>query len=73
MAGYWNTFKTFQVAFAPQVTYRFEDNNVGVEVPIYLVPDKDGKLSGGMKAVYNSKGDEFAVGLFVGVPFSIFY
>ncbi len=62
-----------QIAIAPQVTYRTEDNNVGVEVPIYLVPDKDGKLSGGIKAVYNSKGDEFAVGVFVGVPFSIFY
>jgi hypothetical protein len=62
-----------QIAFAPQVTYRFEDKNVGVEVPIYLAPDEKGKLSGGIKAVYNSKGDEFAVGLFVGVPFSIFY
>lgn len=62
-----------QIALAPQVTYRFEDKNVGVEVPIYLVPDEKGKLSGGIKAVYNSKGDEFAVGLFVGVPFSIFF
>lgn len=62
-----------QIAIAPQVTYRFEDKNVGVEVPIYLVPDEEGKLSGGIKAVYNSKGDEFAVGLFVGVPFSIFF
>jgi hypothetical protein len=64
---------TTQIAIAPQVTYRFEDKNVGVEVPIYLVPDEKGKLSGGIKAVYNSKGDEFAVGLFVGVPFSVFY
>ena len=62
-----------RIAMAPQVTYRTEDKSVGVEVPIYLVPDKDGKLSGGIKAVYNSKGDEFAVGLFVGVPFSIFF
>lgn len=62
-----------EIGIAPQVTYRFKDKNVGVEVPIYLSPDKDGKLTGGIKAVYNSKGDEFAVGLFVGVPFSIFY
>ena len=55
------------IAIAPQVTYRFKDRNLGVEVPIYLSPDKDGKLSGGIKAVYNSKGDEFALGLFVGV------
>jgi hypothetical protein len=65
--------KGTQIAIAPQLTYKTAEKNVGVEVPIYLVPDKDGKLSGGIKAVYNSKGDEFAVGLFVGVPFSIFY
>ena len=62
-----------QIAIAPQITYKTEDKSVGIEVPIYLVPDKAGKLSGGIKAVYNSKGDEFAVGLFVGVPFSIFF
>ena len=62
-----------QIAIGPQVTYRTEDKNVGVEVPIYLAPDEGGKLSGGLKAVYNSNGDEFAVGIFVGVPFSIFY
>lgn len=62
-----------QIAFAPQITLRSKDWNVGVEFPVYLTPDKDGKLSGGIKAVYNSKGDEFAVGLFVGVPFSIFF
>ena len=62
-----------QIAVAPQITYKTEDKNIGIEVPIYLVPDKKGKLSGGIKAVYNSKGDEFAAGLFIGVPFSIFY
>ncbi len=62
-----------QIAIAPQITYKTKDSNIGVEVPIYLVPDEKGKLSGGIKAVYNSKGDEFAVGVFVGVPFSIFY
>lgn len=62
-----------QIAIAPQITYKTKDSNIGVEVPVYLVPDEKGKLSGGLKAVYNSKGDEFAVGVFVGVPFSIFY
>lgn len=62
-----------QIAIAPQITYKTKDNNIGVEVPVYLVPDEKGKLSGGIKAVYNSKGDEFAIGVFVGVPFSVFY
>lgn len=64
---------TSNVAAAPQVTYRFEDNNIGVEVPVYLSPHTDGKLSGGLKFAYNSKGDEFGIGMFVGVPFSIFF
>ena len=61
------------IALAPQVTYRSEDHNLGVEVPIYLAPDSKGQLSGGLKAAYNSKGDEFSIGIFVGVPFSIFF
>ena len=61
------------IALAPQVTYRTEGHNLGVEVPIYLAPDSKGQLSGGLKAAYNSKGDEFSIGIFVGVPFSIFF
>lgn len=62
-----------KIALAPQFTYRFEDSEFGAELPIYLAPDKDGKLSGGVKFDYDSKGDNFGIGVFVGVPFSIFY
>lgn len=62
-----------QIAIAPQVTYRFEDDILGVEVPVYLSPDEDGKLTGGLKFAYSSKGDDFGIGVFVGVPFSIFF
>lgn len=65
--------ETEEIALAPQVTYRFDDKNLGVEVPVYLAPDKDGKLTGGLKFGYNSKGDDFGIGLFVGIPFSIFF
>lgn len=61
------------IAIAPMIAFRTQDSNLNVEVPIYLAPGADGRLSGGIKAAYNSKGDEFSIGLFVGVPFSIFF
>lgn len=64
---------TNKIGFAPQVSYRFEDDDLNVELPIYLSPDKDGKLSGGLKFAYSSKEDDFGIGLFVGVPFSVFF
>lgn len=62
-----------KIALAPQFTYRFDDDEYGAELPIYLAPDENGKLNGGFKLAYASKEDEFSIGLFVGVPFSIFY
>jgi hypothetical protein len=56
------------IAFAPQVTYRIEDDVVGVEVPVYLSPGKDSKLTGGLKFAWTSKESEFGVGVFVGIP-----
>lgn len=61
------------IAFAPQVTYDIEGKEFGAELPIYLAPDEKGKLSGGLKIAYASKQDDVAIGLFIGVPFSIFY
>ena len=67
-----------KIGFSPQVTYDIKDKSFRAEVPVYLSPDKDGALSGGIKFGYNSKSenskkDDFAIGLFVGLPFSIFY
>ncbi|HEY6814971.1 MAG TPA: hypothetical protein VI168_05480 [Croceibacterium sp.] len=63
-----------RIAFAPQLTYRFENDSLGVEVPIYLAPDADGKLTGGIKLAYNSREeDEFGIGVFVGIPFSMHF
>jgi hypothetical protein len=59
------------IALAPQVTYRFEDDAIGVEVPVYLAPNENGELTGGLKFAYSSKGDEFGIGVFVGVPFKM--
>lgn len=65
--------KATKIAVAPQLVYRSEDEEFGAEVPIYLAPDKDGRLNGGIKLAYTTKGDEFGVGVFIGVPFSMFF
>jgi hypothetical protein len=62
-----------RIALAPQIAYRFKDKEFGAELPIYLAPDEKGALNGGVKLAYASKEDEFSIGLFIGVPFSIFY
>lgn len=43
-----------------------------VEIPIYLVADKDGKLSGGLKAGWRSDTKDSSLSVFVGVPFSLY-
>lgn len=68
-----NLVGTNKIGVAPLVSYDFEKKNFNVELPIYLAPDKDGKLSGGLKLAYSSKEDDFGVGLFIGVPFSVFF
>jgi hypothetical protein len=56
------------IGLAPQATYLFDEDNLVLELPVYLTPGDDGVLSGGIKFGYESKEDDFAVGLFVGVP-----
>ncbi|MFL0356259.1 hypothetical protein ACI5KX_07230 [Erythrobacter sp. GH1-10] len=62
-----------RIGVAPLVSYRFEDDDLNIELPVYFSPDKDGKLTGGIKFAYSSKMDDFGVGLFVGVPFSTLF
>jgi len=49
--------------------YDLEDDKWGVEVPIYLLPNKDGGLVGGLRGAYDSKKDDFQFGIFIGKTF----
>ncbi len=62
------------IGFAPRVSYELESKSTLIELPIYFAPAK-GKsaLTGGLRMGYDTKSDDFAIGLFIGVPFSIFY
>lgn len=58
-------------AISPKVTYDVTNDVFGAELPIYLVPDKDGGLVGGVKVGYRSDTDDVVFGIFVGTAFGI--
>jgi hypothetical protein len=61
------------LAIAPVVTYDVLDDVVGVDVPVYILPDSDGGLTGGVRFGYRSdREDKFSVGIFIGAAFSLF-
>lgn len=61
------------IGIAPRFSYEFNSKAFHVEVPVYFAPDKGGKLNGGIRFAYDTGQKDFAIGLFIGVPFSIFY
>lgn len=61
------------IGIAPRVSYEFKSNAFYLETPIYFAPEKAGKLNGGIRFAYDTGKKDFAFGLFIGVPFSIFY
>jgi hypothetical protein len=60
------------MGFTPRVSYEFSSKGMLLELPVYFVPNKEKALNGGIRAAYDTKKDDFAFGLFVGVPFSLF-
>lgn len=61
------------LAVAPAATFDVIDDVWGVDIPVYVVPDKEGGLTGGIRFGYRSdREDKFSVGLFVGTTFGFF-
>jgi hypothetical protein len=60
------------VGVALSVTRDFEAKTTGVEVPVYFVADKDGKLTAGVKAGWRSDTKSASFGVFVGAPFGLY-
>lgn len=64
--------RVLPLAVAPMVTYDVEDDIWGVDVPIYYVPDENGRLNGGLRISYRSdREDKFSIGVFVGTTFNM--
>jgi hypothetical protein len=60
------------MAAAPLVTYDVLNDVLGVDVPVYFIPNSDGGLTGGVRFGYRSDQDRhFTVGVFIGAAFSI--
>lgn len=49
--------------------YDFHDKSWGIEAPIYFIVDKDGGLTGGIRAGYDSKEKDVQFGIFIGKSF----
>lgn len=60
-----------QIAISPSVTYIIEDKDMQFRLPLYLQRSEKGGLDIGVHAVYNAAKDEFGIGAFVGIPFSL--
>jgi hypothetical protein len=61
------------IGFAPRVSYEVRSKGALFELPVFFASSKAGALNGGLRAAYNTSDRDFVFGLFVGVPFSIFY
>lgn len=49
--------------------YDAHDDSWGIELPVYFIMDKDGGLTGGIRAAYDSKEKDVQFGIFVGKTF----
>lgn len=61
---------TIPLGIAPKVTYDVEENSLGLVLPVYLVRDKKGDLSGGVSFGWQSETDEMVVSVFMGKSFT---
>ena len=52
-------------------SYDHENDNYGIDFPIYLVSDDEGGLTGGLRFGYTSEDDDFVAGVFIGAPLSL--
>jgi hypothetical protein len=60
------------IGVAPRVSYEINSDAALIELPVYFAPNGKKALNGGLRFAYDTGKDDFAFGLFVGVPFSVF-
>lgn len=58
-------------AIAPALQRDFEENVWGAQLPIFLVRDEDGALTGGLRLGWRSDTDDFSAAIFVSKPFDL--
>lgn len=61
-----------QFAISPRISYDIEKGETGLNVPVYLIRNQDGLLTGGIQVGWQSESNEMSVGFFVGQAFSYY-
>lgn len=56
-------------AMSSIVTYDFEEDEYGIEIPFYLIRNKDSAWNGGVSFGWESKERDITAQIFIGVPF----
>jgi hypothetical protein len=64
--------KTGVFAVAPRIEYDFSASKLAAKLPIYLAPNKEKVLTGGVTLGYVTHGDGFGVTVFVNKAFSFY-
>jgi len=59
------------IGLAPKLTYDLNEDNYGIDLPVYLLSDKKNALRGGVRLAWNNQ-DHLQAGVFVGSSFSLF-
>ena len=49
-------------ALAPRISYDFETNEIGINIPVYVVRDEKGLFTGGLTIGWQSQTDEIVAG-----------
>jgi hypothetical protein len=65
------TFGIKTLGASVQFTYDAHNDEYGIDLPIYLVPNDKGGLTGGVRLGYKSEDHDIVAGVFVGAPFLV--
>ena len=62
------------LAFSLRGTHDFNNDNTGIDLPIFLVADQEGNLNGGIRLGWTNVDDDsdLNLGVFIGSNFNLF-
>lgn len=58
-------------AFSPRLSYDFNDSKLGIRIPVWLVPNAKGSMSGGLRFDWNDDDKDVIVSVFVSAPIKL--
>lgn len=58
-------------AISPRVSYDFDNSKLGIRIPVWLVPNAKGSLTGGLRFDWNNDDDDVITSVFVSAPLKL--